>query len=627
MKRVFAFIGFTAAITLIVLNIIDFRFVTLILSISAVLFAASLLIKKTRQARVLPIVLGSTVFACLIFMLVNVSAVIPARTLDGKTAYTEFQLVDIPEYDVDADKYTYTVKTKSIDCSGAPQSIKLKLKSSKKIDADYYDIICAGVRYYTICDNAFDSYGDYGAGVYIRGKIGLDYEVIPVESKPVNYYLILLRENIYQLINTHFKGDTAGLCIALLTGNKAFLSDNAINNFRICGISHYLAVSGFHISLICLGLYKFLNLIRTPKLLNTIVTLLVMFTYCGAADFSKSSVRACIMICVMLLSSLFNTKYDSLNSLGTAVFIICLNPFAVTDVSAVLTVSAMLGILVLFKAFKSKLSYGNRFSYKLDTVSLLSLCILLSIMPAMYIFFGDMSVGSVFLNFAAELLIICILVLVIFFCLFSYLTPFAFVISALLKAFCSWMLKLAGYVSSNYSFIYGSISGEIFGISLAAVFLFLGVILLAEKKIPVRQAAAVSLSVLVIGFSLSAYQNSRSAYVYINNSSMVIVCDKDSAVVVDMNGYYNEYEAQSFTRDKNVLCADTGENIDEDLSENISVSADNQSVIINVYDKVVEINSDYVIIDGYGFDRNAEDNQMITFSQNSQLALRRDNYG
>ena len=131
MKRVFAFIGFTAALTLVILNIIPYNYAGLVLSIAVVLFVASLLIKFTREGKVICVVLGSIVFAGTMFMLVSDSSVIPAKTLERKSADAVFQIIDIPEYNEDSNTYTYIVKTTKIDMAGSPQSIKVYLKSDE----------------------------------------------------------------------------------------------------------------------------------------------------------------------------------------------------------------------------------------------------------------------------------------------------------------------------------------------------------------------------------------------------------------------------------------------------------------------------------------------------------------
>ncbi len=63
MKRPLAFVGFSMAITLLLLNIIDYIYAKYVLVLAVVLFTVSLLITKLRQARVVPLVCGATLLA------------------------------------------------------------------------------------------------------------------------------------------------------------------------------------------------------------------------------------------------------------------------------------------------------------------------------------------------------------------------------------------------------------------------------------------------------------------------------------------------------------------------------------------------------------------------------------
>lgn len=136
MKRPLAFVGFSMAITLLLLNIIDYIYAKYVLVLAVVLFTVSLLITKLRQARVVPLVCGATLIACLIFIL-GYANVNNQQMLDGCQARTVFTIVD--DVEVKDDTYLYTVKTKYIDVKNAPQNIKLKLYCDRKINADYYE--------------------------------------------------------------------------------------------------------------------------------------------------------------------------------------------------------------------------------------------------------------------------------------------------------------------------------------------------------------------------------------------------------------------------------------------------------------------------------------------------------
>lgn len=638
MKRVFAFIGFTAAITLVILNIIPYHFAGLVLSIAVVLFIASLLIKFTREGKVICVVLGSIVFACTMFILVTDSSVEPAKSLDSKSADTVFQIVDIPEYNEESNTYTYIVKTTKIDRAHSPQNIKLQLRSEEKLDADYYDYITANLFFYSTNDNPFKTYGLYGDGIFLCARLNEIDEVVSNSHKPVNYYFIELREYIQSILLNSFSGDNAGLSLALLTGSKSCLSLEVQNNFRICGLSHYLAVSGFHISLISLGAYYVLRLIKTPKLINTILSTAVMFVYVGVADFSKSAVRACIMLSVVLLAKLANSKADTLNSLGLAVLILCFNPFAVTDAGAVLTVCAVLGITVIYKNVMISVNVKNPALSYLSKGVILSASILLSLVPPLYLFFGSVSVVGVLLNLLVEPILTLLIVAVIIFCIVygvPYVTAFQISVINLLS---DLLLKIIDFTAGHLSFLFFNISGEIFGVSMCAVFVLAAVMLFVKKRVLIKELSVFICIVTVISSMIFCYQLNNTVNVYISRYGSVMFYDKTSAVIIGLDNRYDKYFADSICNDRNTVfldsdlypCVPLNEKNNEYLvSDKITVGYDNEIITVNALDKDFKISNTCVIIGDKSFSRTLSEDfynissTEITFTENSQLVVRR----
>ena len=62
------------------------------------------------------------------------------------------------------------------------------------------------------------------------------------------------------------------------------------------------------------------------------------------------------MMAVLLAARLFGRKADGLNSLGLAVFLLCTDPFAVTDVSLQLSVTSVLSLLTLSPVLNKSLA-------------------------------------------------------------------------------------------------------------------------------------------------------------------------------------------------------------------------------------------------------------------------------
>lgn len=342
MKRPLAFVGFSMAITLLLLNIIDYIYAKYVLVLAVVLFTVSLLITKLRQARVVPLVCGAALLACLIFIL-GYANVNNQQMLDGCQARTVFTIVD--DVEVKDDTYLYTVKTKYIDVKNAPQNIKLKLYCDRKINADYYENVVGVIKYKKSYSNAFSSYGAYADSRYVSASLESYAIALNNNEKPLNYYVLKARQYIKNSITLYLKNDTGALCYALLTGNKTLLSDKAYSNFKTCGATHIMAVSGLHTAVICMGFYLLLKNIGVKRNIRTLLSLLVLLFYVALTDFSVSVIRSSIMIFILLFARVVNRKADALNSLGLATALICINPFAVSDTSAVLSVLSVLGML------------------------------------------------------------------------------------------------------------------------------------------------------------------------------------------------------------------------------------------------------------------------------------------
>ncbi|MCC8073907.1 MAG: competence protein ComEC family protein [Clostridiales bacterium] len=650
MKRVFAFIGFSLALTLIILNIIPLSAIKYIALSAVILFILSLLITKTRQAAVLPVVLGSVLFACFIFLFVSYNTVLPQLELDGTSQNVVLQIVDIPQKS--DDNYSYVVKTKSVDRDNTVQNFKFKLVSDYKIDADYYDNVNAQVVFYSVADNAFDSYGYYGDSIYLTGYL-LDYTVDEsTESPPLNYYFIQVRLYIKELMSDMFDDDLYGLSTALLIGDKSNLSQDVQSNFKICGASHLMAVSGLHTSVVCMGLYIILKFLGARPFTRNILPLFALFIYVGLADFSKSVLRAGVMMFIILVGNIINSKADLLNSLGFATFILCFNPFAVTDVSVLLTVSAVLGIAVIFPKLRKLYSVKNFIlNGILDSVAV-TVSVMLSTLPTMWLFFKNVSLLSILLNIIliplAQIAMVCCLLLVIF----GGIPVLSVCIRAFADLGLKGMLCITEFCAEHFSFAYISLNSEMFGIAIALVLLFIAICILIFKHIDVRQGIAFTLAVFLLVGILNYYNIKNSSYVTITDSGCIIIYDKDNLLVIDADSSDDYYSVKSIASNNNLLvnfyvesdynktllsefssedCLFTdNDNLDIDLCSSINVKYDGNEYIITVYDKYLTADKQFVTVGNTQIYRSANDlflntqDTTLIFMDNCEIQMRKD---
>lgn len=622
MKRVFAFIGFSSAITLIVLNMIPYTFIKFIVLLTVVFFAVSLSAKPLRQGKVVPITFGSILFACLIFIVFMQGAVLPQKALDAQTADVEFKIVDI-EQETD-DGYIYIVRTSKINLPDTPQNIKLKLKTESKLSADYYDTVSALVSFYSYTDSAFHSYGDYADDIYIRAKL-VSIDDITFNTKPPNYYILKLRLGIKEIITDSFEEDKAGLAFSLLTGDKSILDESIRNDFKVCGISHIIAVSGLHITLICLLLYYVLKFMNAPLWLSTLITLIVMSGYIGVSGYSKSALRAGIMIAVMLLAQLINNKADALNSLGFAVFIMCLNPFAVTDAGALLTVTSVLGLCVIKPAYDEKLRPDNKLLCFFYDSIFCTISVLLSTLPVGWLLFSRLSLVSLVMNIICIPIMQIALVAVLLFCLFSSVPYLAFLPKYIADFTLGALINISDFCEKKFSVLYLDISDELIGITIAGILLFAGISLLISNKINIKIISVFIAAIFAVTAVFSIYSYNNSAYVCVSSSGAVIIYDKDSALILDADSKGDDYfiednlSARNFDNVIALDCDYTKKDIlrlmpdavfdipyDEEytLCHHISIQYTNDAIFVSVYDKVFKIDEACVTINGYKAYRN-----------------------
>jgi len=175
------------------------------------------------------------------------------------------------------------------------------------------------------------------------------------------YWLESGRRAIMLGIDRCLDGPARGIAMALLLGERAWLSKNLKEAFARAGIGHLLAVSGIHMALAALligGLARALLLrsewitLRFPvKKLATSLALIGAVTYAGLAGFSPSAVRAMIMILAFGTAFLIDRPQTPLNSLALAAWaLLIFNPLYLFGISFQLSFTAVF-FLIIFSLY------------------------------------------------------------------------------------------------------------------------------------------------------------------------------------------------------------------------------------------------------------------------------------
>lgn len=531
MKRVFAHIGFSTALTLIILNLVSVEWALVILSVASVLFLASLVIDKTRKAVSVPLCISCVIFACLLFVSNYYGNFVKQTSLNNQSADAEFYIVDIEkEYNTG---YLYTVKTKSISADNAPQDIKLYLDSNTKINADYYEIIKGNVKFEAIADNGFDSHGSFADNVFLTAKLN-SYEATGKRVKSLNKGILACRLDVKETFKRQLPKDEGALALALVTGDKSALRSEIIEDFRQCGASHLMAVSGLHLSVVSISLYWILKKIRVPKIPRIALSIIAILFYAALAGFSKSVIRAGIMMSVLYIGRAFKQKSDSLNSLGIAVFIICLNPYAVTDAGVLLTVTAALGVITISNEIKKLIITKNKALDFFFSALSVSFSVFVTTFPVMYFLFGTVSVVGIFLNIVLIPIAEAALVSSAALALFRGALYISLVLREISKAATALILAIVKYCASlSYSLL--RINSVEIGLAICGVFVIFGIAFMIKKKNTFKIAAVLSAFIMIVTPLASSFVNKDNMFVrevggY--KGTAYILYDEEYAVVV-----------------------------------------------------------------------------------------------
>ena len=168
-----------------------------------------------------------------------------------------------------------------------------------------------------------------------------------------------LRGKLQNALYTAMGDEGAAVATAILLGNTSGIESGLLENVRYGGVAHIFAVSGLHVGAVfafCLALFRG-N--RIPAPIRFVLVALILLLYGGVCGYSASIVRAIITCLVLYGCSLLGIKYDSLESLSAAAFIVFLAyPTLTFGVGAQLSFGACLGILLLSNPLQRGMGKG-----------------------------------------------------------------------------------------------------------------------------------------------------------------------------------------------------------------------------------------------------------------------------
>ena len=351
-------------------------------------------------------------------------------------------------------------KGNEITFKGVIKNIK---KTDNKITLIIKDKENLLVNYYT--DKQFDY--KLGDTVVINGTLSS-----PSQNRNFhlfNYRNYLLSKKIYYIVNTKtitkYK-DNKNLLYsikqklidrvdkthnaylkALILGDNSNIDNDKLTSYQNNGISHLLAISGMHVTILSSIILKVLNKLNKKKTINEIIIIIFLIFYAFLVSFSVSIIRASLMLIISRVFKIFKKKIKPVEIfLITLVITLFINPFYLYSVSFKYSYTICFYLIIFSNLINKRKHY-------LTKIFITSLIAFLVSIPVQINNFYMVNFLSIFLN----VIFVPIFSLIIFpLAIFTFIFPcFINIFSVLTNIFenISLFFNQFTFLTFNFSYI------------------------------------------------------------------------------------------------------------------------------------------------------------------------------
>lgn len=243
--------------------------------------------------------------------------------------------------------------------------------------------------------------GQFQSKLYYASQ-GISYTVFAqnaqiIGGKPSKFLnkLATIQNRIAEVYTKVLSEEQSGILRAMVLGEKQALDSEVKELYQKNGISHLLAISGLHISMLGMGLYRFLKKTTSSSLTAGFFSILFLIAYAWMTGASLSAVRAVLMCGLAILADVIGRTYDMLTAVSVAALVlVCTNPLCVKQSAFLLSFGAVLAIALFQPLWKF---YFPKIKGMMDSLGV-SLSVFILTFPVLLSSFFTYSLYSTFLN-------------------------------------------------------------------------------------------------------------------------------------------------------------------------------------------------------------------------------------
>lgn len=170
-------------------------------------------------------------------------------------------------------------------------------------------------------------------------------EKVREEERGIEKNVRKIREVFGEKLEKIFPSREAGILQAMLLGEKSQVEEEVKGWYQAAGISHVMAISGLHMSLLGMAMWKILLRMGVSARAAALSSTILLIGYGILIENPTTGFRALLMFGIMMGGKILGRTYDLLTALGLAgILLLTENPDLLWDCGFQMSFMAVLGI-------------------------------------------------------------------------------------------------------------------------------------------------------------------------------------------------------------------------------------------------------------------------------------------
>lgn len=244
-------------------------------------------------------------------------------------SFIRMQFVTINKKDIN--EFAGTITSKKIDGN----KLTMIIKGKYKVRVDYYikdekeleflDNLDLGIKIQIkgskqeLTNNTIPNTFNYKK--YLKNSL-IDYVILADKYKIINKKTNILYKLKNSFINYIKQFKSKNYLSTFMIGSKDYLADGVYEQYQSLGVSHIFAISGMHISMLTLILFKLLSKIKERKRYIIVISFLIVYMF--ITDYQASVLRSTILFIMLYLNKRFDFNMTTLQCLYLTIILILL---------------------------------------------------------------------------------------------------------------------------------------------------------------------------------------------------------------------------------------------------------------------------------------------------------------